>query len=395
MIGLAETFWELLSLFGVFLLGIVALFPICRWLAVPQKIGLSLYLWHSLFCIAYIWYSLNNPADSIKYYIDSLHFASVPMPGSRSVVFFNSFFSQLLGMSYGGCFFVFNIIGTIGLIAFFSALLEALKNKARWVRQSAIIVAFLPGFSFWTTAIGKDGIAFCSVGLICWAVASPYRRSYAILIGILLMTAVRPHMAAIQIVTLALALSLTGKISLPYKIISFAILIPASISISVFAVGYIGLEEFSTDSAIAYMEERQGYNTTGDSSVDIASSSVPMRMFMYVFRPLFFDASGIFGLIVSMENLIALGIIFAFLKGFLKRSSSLSNFQILFFTLYVIFSWLVLSNTTANLGIAIRQKTMFTPMFLLLALSYLPRIRTNAFAYDRARSISGLRREIS
>jgi hypothetical protein len=395
MIAFAETFWELLSLAGVFFLGIATIFPICRWLGVPERIGLSLYLWHSLFCLVYIWYSLNNPADSIKYFLDSLHFDSLPMPGSRSVIFFNSFFSQLLGMSYGGCFFVFNIIGTIGLIAFLAALRDALKRKARWVRKSAIIIAFFPGFSFWTTAIGKDGIAFCGVGLICWAVASPYRRFYAILIGILLMMAVRPHMAAILIVTLALALSLTGKISLPYKIISTAILIPASVSISVFAVGYVGLEEFSTDSALAYMEERQGYNTTGDSSVDIASSSVPMRMFMYVFRPLFFDANGAFGLIVSIENLIALGILMAFLVGFLKRSSSLSRFQLLFFSLYVIFSWLILSNTTANLGIAIRQKTMFTPMFLLLALSYLPRLRTTALTYNRVPSIPSLRRELS
>ena len=38
-------------------------------------------------------------------------------------------------------------------------------------------------------------------------------------------------------------------------------------------------------------------------------------------------------------------------------------------------TWLSLANTTANMGIAIRQKTMFSPMLLMLMLSYLPNIR--------------------
>lgn len=376
MISFANSGWEVFSLAGIFLIGLALVSWMCRVLGITMRHGLTLYLWHSLFCVIYILYSMDNPADSFNYFILSLTWDQPPNLGTRFVIFFNSFFTQGLGLSYGGSFFVYNILGSIGLIAFAAALREAFAGKSHNVRKVAAILPFLPGFSFWSTAIGKDSIAFFGVGLICWAAASPYRRFPVIVLGFAQLLAVRPHMASFLVIALAVAYSSVSQGSMKLKLLINAIVLPASVAVVVLSISYVGLDEgVSGDAVSSYVEQRQNYNTEGGSSVDIATASVPMRMFMYVFRPLFFDTGGAFGMVVSLENLVLFGVFLWFLHGLLKRSSSLTKFQRVFFSVYVLISWLALANTTANLGIAIRQKTMFTPMLLMLMLSYLPNIR--------------------
>lgn len=373
MISFADTGWEVFSLAGVFLFGLALVPKLSSWLGVPARHGLTLYAWHSVFCVVYILYSMSNPADSIRYFISSLNWDQVPALGTRFVVFFNSLFSQGLGMSYGGSFFAYNILGSVGLIAVSAALREAFAGKSRHVRQIVAFLPFLPGFSFWSTAIGKDSIAFFGVGLICWAAAHPYRRFPAILIGFVALLVVRPHMAGFLTIALALAYSFTNGGSVKLKLVVNSLVLPTAVAVTVISLNYVGLDE--GESLIEYVEQRQGYNTQGGSSVDIASASVPTRLFMYVFRPLYFDAGGILGLVVSFENLMLLGLFLSAVVGVIKRKSTLTRFQRVFFSIYVAVSWLALANTTANMGIAIRQKSMFTPMLLMLMLGYLPNIR--------------------
>jgi len=230
MIAFANTPWELFTLVTAFLLGLALVLRISQWLATPIYRGVTLYLWHSLFCLAYIWYSLNNPADSLKYFIDSLYWDSGPNLGGRSVVFLNSILTQNLGMSYGGCFFVFNIIGSIGLIAFSAAVREAVSGKSRIVRQVATAIPFLPGFSFWSAAIGKDSIAFFSTGLICWAAASPYRRLPAMALGFFAILAVRPHMAGFLAISMSIAYVLINGHAVK-KLLLSSILAPAAAAV--------------------------------------------------------------------------------------------------------------------------------------------------------------------
>jgi hypothetical protein len=370
VINFANTAGEVFSLTAMFLVGLALLPWICRVFGVTKRHGITLYVWHSLFCVIYILYSMDNPADSIRYFISSIIWDKPPKLGTSFVIFFNSFFTQGLGLSYGGSFFVYNILGSIGLIAFSAALREAFIGKSRTVRRAISFLPFLPGFSFWSTAIGKDSIAFLSVGLICWAAANPYRRFPAILICIVTLAAVRPHMAGFLMIALALAFTLNNQGSLWIKLLIISLVLPAAASLVALSLRYVGLQEIH--GIINYVETRQSYNTQGGSSVDIANASVQMRLFIYLFRPIFFDAVGAFGLIVSFENLLFLGLVIGTLFGMIKRNSSLTRFQRVFFFIYVTLSWLVLANTTANLGIAIRQKTMFTPMLLMLMLSYLP-----------------------
>jgi len=68
-------------------------------------------MWHTLFCVVYLAYTLNNAADSLKYYSESLIHSDFRI-GTGFVIFFTSLFSKYLNLSY------------VGLLAFYGALIR-------------------------------------------------------------------------------------------------------------------------------------------------------------------------------------------------------------------------------------------------------------------------------
>lgn len=127
-----------------------------------------------------------------------------------------------------------------------------------------------------------------------------------------------------------------------------------------------------------YVEKRQSYNTEGGGGVDIANMSLPMQLFTYVFRPIIFEARSITALAASLDNLILLYLfilgIYSLIK---KRPQSFTEENRKFMWVYVILSWIVLAMTTANLGISVRQKWMFTPILIYLLLSLVGKNKNN------------------
>ena len=93
-----------------------------------------------------------------------------------------------------------------------------------------------------------------------------------------------------------------------------------------------------------------------------------MRFFTFLFRPIFYDATNAFGLIVSLENLILLIITIKmfFSKPFqcLKKASFLIKGLFVFFLL----SSVIFSLILGNLGIMIRMKNMIMPSFFIFLL---------------------------
>lgn len=370
MLVFADNAWHIFVGLLVFLAGFTIALAQKRIFNVPAKRAIMLYLWHSFFCIFYLWYSLNDIADATQYYLASLNHVDGFNFGTSGIYFIVSFLSRGLNFSYGNAFLVFNIFGYIGLLAFASALQSVTENSRRNIRMLSVLFLFLPGLSFWSSAIGKDALTFMAAGLVTWAALDIGRRMPAIVLGAGLFLLPRPHMAGIFLISFCLALLVSSRLGSLKKLAILAISIPLSIISAQFGLNYAGLGDASGFADInAYFATRQGHNLGGGSSVDIAGMSVPMRLFTYMFRPLIFDADGIMGIVVSVENLALLMLFFAALFRMKRTRSDLSRFAFMFYLIFAMASWFVLANTTANLGIAIRQKTMFLPMLVVLLFS--------------------------
>jgi hypothetical protein len=126
------------------------------------------------------------------------------------------------------------------------------------------------------------------------------------------------------------------------------------------------MQSFNQFSAVrAYELSKAG------SGIDISNYPLPLKLFTFWFRPLFVDAPGAMGLVVSFENMIYLTLTAKlFQKGFIKflrKGSALLKTSAVTF----IATSFALSNTMSNMGIIIRQKSMIMYFLFFVILMFL------------------------
>ena len=362
----------------VFLLGLMSAFSFSNFFGLKKSRSLTLYLWHTSFCFIYISYILGFGGDALGYYRSSL-FTDIEFSfGTHAVRFLVSLLSQGVGLSFLGCSIVFHIFGFIGLLAFDGALREVTWDKSRNIRFLATLIVFLPSISFWSSGLGKDSLSFCAMGLALWAALSLKSRWWLLVVAMLIMLLVRPHMAGMLGLGLAGSFVFQRGIPLPQRVLLGGIAIVAAAYLVPLGLNYAGVgEDANAQDIMQYIEGRQGQNLKGDGAVDISSMSPPAQMFTYLFRPALLEARDLFSLAAALDNTILL---FLFLAGgwaLIRKPLPvhLAAHNRMFLWLYSLLAWLILSMTTANLGIALRQKWMFAPMLIFLLISVIGRAR--------------------
>ena len=369
---------QLVSAIFVFLTGGMLTFSLRRYFRVSTSRAMALYLWHTLFSGVYLAYVINFGGDAMMYFRSSLSGDLGFSFGTLGVRYVVSFLSQGLGLSFLGCSLFFQIFGFIGLLAFDAALREVTWDKSRNIRLLASLIVFLPSVSFWSSGLGKDSLSFCAMGLALWAALSLKRRWWLLIIAMLIMLLVRPHMAGMLGLGLAGSFVLQRGIPLPQRVVLGGIALSAALFLVPLGLNYAGVgEDAGADDVMQYIEGRQGHNLKGGGAVDISSMSPPVQMFTYLFRPTLIEVRNLFSLAAALDNTILL---FLFIAGGLALvrkplPAHLLAHNRMFLWIYSLGAWLILAMTTANLGIALRQKWMFAPMLIFLLISVIGRSR--------------------
>jgi hypothetical protein len=353
---------------------------ICEYFEVNFRKSVFLFFWHSIFCIFYFYYSLIQGADSIVYYARAVSDELVIFNfGTSFIVLITRFFVNL-GFSYFDMFLLNNFIGYIGLLAFCGAIDKAVYGANKKIKFLALILLLLPSLSFWTTALGKDAFSFMAIGLALWSSLDFKNRKILLYFSIFVMFMVRPHMGAIMAISFIFALVFDKKTKIYSKIffgaislISIAIIIPIMLN-------YIGLSESGDLSDVdEYVDKRQSSNLGGGSSLDIASMSLPMQMITYLFRPLPFEAHSFLALLASLDNVVLIVVFLLGIIAYFKKNKPIIESNRIFLWSYFFISLMVLATTTANLGIAMRQKWMFIPCVIFLLLSVIGSRNINSY----------------
>lgn len=323
----------------------------------------AIFLWHTLFSTVYYLYTLSNAADAKLYYTHSIAgFRNDFYPGSPFVNLFSSFFSQGLDASYLNTTLQYNLVGTLGLVFFYLSIKKYL-HRFSWYWT---LVLFIPSMSFWSAGLGKDAISFLATCLFLHAVTNDKKSFLSIAIAFFLMFMVRPHIAALILISYIIYFIIQARVNIILKVILLPIIALGIFSSISFVQIYAGIEDSSLTGVSDYIDERQGYNQGGGSSLDISSMSYPMQMFTYIFRPLPFEAHSMVALVASIENTILL---FAFVYILFKSKFNYRPFfkdKNLWLFMYMFLTCTILALTTSNLGIAARQKWMFMPVLLYL-----------------------------
>lgn len=338
-------------------------------------IAICLAVFHLIFTLFYYLYSQSNIADSTFYYSQALENNGSWRLGTTGVIKFIEILNLVSASTLTelDTFIWFSVFGFVGHLFLFNTLSTIFKNyyKGYWIIQ------LLPGIHFWTASIGKDSIAFCGVTMILWATVSLQRRYVIAIIGVLFLLWVRPHIALISLITVIFASAFDTRIKIHLRFLIVIFTVTAAFYLYPLVLEYTRLG--SLDNLAQYIENRQSSTQFTTSFIALHDVNIFKAMFGYLFRPMFLDSEGIFGIVASIENLVYLVTFLYFLTGGgLKMLYTHRNsFFIKSVCIFIILLLPILSTTTANLGIAMRQKTMLSPFFITLLVMLLNTKRAN------------------
>ena len=374
--------WHVISSAALFIFGLLLVAGSRKTFNLTLRRVIVLYLWHTGFCMFYLWFSINYRSDAADYFQDASSGVCGFSLGTDAIRFMTCAFIAL-DLSYLGCFLVFNFFGVIGLMAFDSALKTVSACHSRRVRFLASLFVFMPSISYWSSALGKDAIAFMAVGLALWSAIELNRRVMTMIAAILIMLLVRPHVAGMLVIALGVAIIFSENAK-PAFILGFACVLALAGAVLIpFALSYVGFDQGGD--LKTYVEKRQGYNLGYGGSLDISKMSLPLQLFTYIFRPLPYEAHNLFALVTSIENVALLVLcvsaaasklrIFQFISSAKKTRGAGLDFMLprsvyYFLFAYVLIAWPLMAVMTSNLGIATRQKWMLLPFLVFIAFSF-------------------------
>ncbi|MEZ4972132.1 MAG: hypothetical protein R2820_02430 [Cyclobacteriaceae bacterium] len=113
------------------------------------------------------------------------------------------------------------------------------------------------------------------------------------------------------------------------------------------------------------------------SGIDIINYSIPEKLFAFWFRPLFFDVTGILGVIVSFENLFYLLFFIRLITPggihFLATGDAIVKTSFLTFVGVSV----ALAQISGNLGLAMRQKSQVMMLMLFVIIKYMDQKRVD------------------
>jgi hypothetical protein len=320
--------------------------------------------------------ALNSPSDSLAYYSKSSQATDWFSLWGTSTTFIEFLawpFSHLMGLSYFSVMLLFSYFSFIGIIFFYIAAKENARLPAVFKTLTPVELVFLlPNLHYWTSSLGKGSVIVLGMGLFAYGLSRFNRRYLTLIFGAFLVYMVRPHILFTIIVSIMVGLLFTGKAIKSYvKWIVFVLAFIVFIFISDDVAEFTSVEDFNVLNS-DFLANRASELSKSGSGVNIQNYGLFMKVFTFLFRPLFFDGAGVMGLIVSVENLIylyMLYIIFRFGAPALKSWNGYFKISLFVF----VFASIALAQVTGNLGIAIRQKAQVIPFFFIIylkALSY-------------------------
>jgi hypothetical protein len=346
----------------------------------------KLFWYHTLFWLIYYVYALYNSSDSKGYYFGS---AYTPYPwldlyetGTPFIKFLAYPFTKTLGFSYESAMFLFAWFGYLGFLYFYAFFMENSRVSVKfWGYELITLLLFLPNMHYWTASLGKGSLIFLGLGMFAYAMRFPYKRLFPLILGSMIVYHIRPHMFLFLGFGAAFGY-FTGRDKVPmYQKILVSLAFVGAIA--VFYDKFIGVANLDEEDLVGSFEDFTSNRAfelgKSGSGMDINSYPLPLKLFTFWFRPLFVDAPGALGIISSFENLFYLLLTVKLFDkdfiGYLRNSDSLVKMSITIF----LGTSVALSFVMANLGIALRQKSMVMYFLFFVIVAFLEYKKIKAY----------------
>jgi len=354
-------------------------------LAIPELLDLKrLWVFHIVMGIGYYFLTRNGGGDAWGYWrrakiMDSEDFwyNLLEVKGTGFLNAFNYFPSKILDLGFLTNTLFYSFIGFMGFVFFYITALKTIPFNSKFKGYFLFpLLFFMPNLHFWSSGIGKDTLLFFCIGAFAYSLLNVFKRLPLLIFSLLLSYLVRPHITLFLLIGFSLAYLFGGKVSAGKRIFFSFLLIGVGIVILPTVMEFAKIEETTIDSFSQFSQDRVSdlsRSHTG-SSVDISSYPFPIKVFTFLFRPFFFDITGIPALVASFENLFLLILCYnVFFKFKFIKTFNQAPFIIKGMFFFLVIGTLAFSQSLGNLGIMIRMRNMFLPgllIFILWSYSY-------------------------
>ena len=321
---------------------------------------------HLLATVVYFDYVQTHAADTAMYYNDPLGWYGGEFQfNTYAVIWIVQTLKLLFGGSYFDYFLLFQAFGFWGIAMLMRVIEEIYQELGTEQPTLSYLLLFLPGLHFWTAAIGKDALLFLASAMAVWAAMLVHRRFLVMAAAIALMVLIRPHVALVAVAALAMAAFFDPRTKPHIK----AVLLVAALAGFGVVAGTVQstfrVDVTNVDSVSDFLATKNEVFGEIEGGTAVVGASLPVRILSLLFRPLFFDAEDLFGLVASFENLFLVFAVGTILVRF-RTSFALSR-QIFFLRFSLLFAGgliLMLGWVYYNVGLGLRQKMMMMPALL-------------------------------
>ena len=329
----------------------------------------TLFIVHFILTSMYFLYISNARSDSYGYYDKSLAGTSwidFFVSGTSFIYFLAYPFVKLLSLSFISVMLLFSYFGYLAVLLFYLAAIENVKLNPIWNNLSAIELIFLlPNIHFWTSSLGKGSVITLGLGLFIFGLSRFNQRILMIIIGLFITYMIIPHVFFTLVVSTMIGVFITNSGIKPlFKWTIFFIAIFLFFYLSEDVLKFTNAESLDVFSS-NNIGHRAVELSKANSGVDISNYNLALKLFTFWFRPLFVDANGVFGILVSFENLFYLYLFGYVIKNIFFTWSKLNGWFRISMLIFILGS-IILAQITGNLGLAIRQKAQLMPFFFIV-----------------------------
>jgi hypothetical protein len=342
-----------------------------------------LFYFHFFIAIIFNFYVQANGGDAVKYWelpksgtFDDVWFLVVNQKASSFMYLINYFPSNTLELSFFTVNMIYAFFGYLGFIYLYRTFTEILSDCAllNTIRIAGFklfpLLLFLPNLHFWSAGIGKDAILFFCIMAFTYSLIDLKKRKYLLVFALVLSVLIRPHITLFLLVAFGIGYLLDGRLKVYQKVLIFLVFVIGMYTIFDYVVQTIQLESLEISSIEEFTNTRVSNLSearTG-SGVDTTTYPIPLKIFTFLYRPLFFDINGVMAILASIENFILLIFTVFVLYNRPFRAFKKANFLLKGIVVYFLLGTISFSLILGNLGIMLRQKNMFVPLILLFGI---------------------------
>lgn len=296
------------------------------------------------------------------------------IPGTGFIELLTGLVFTVTGPTTMGGFLVYAWLGYWGLYGFHRAARLSLPPAKH--RTYAVLVFLLPSLLFWPSSVGKDAWMLLGLGLTAWGaselLAGVHGGAIRLVAGVAATTLVRPHVSALALVALPVALvrrRSSGGASLVVRLLLTLVVATAGATLVLEQIE----ARFGIDDGLAQggwlLDEAQRRTTTGGSGFTAERvrglRDLPGAFVTVVLRPFPHEAHNGPALVASLEGLLLLALFLRALPGLPRLAPSLwREPYVLFSSLYTL-GFVVLFSSFGNFGIIARQRVQLLPLLFV------------------------------